>query len=286
MKRKINPDNLVWKSEYNIKNYKIDVEHQSLFNLAKKALMIRTMENDEQEVIELKSVLRSLSDYVKTHFKNEEIYMESINYPEIDRHRKIHIELLEILDNFVRTLNDLTIDEIEAKLYDFIENYFITHIVDEDMIIGIWAKPLHDIRHFGKWKDNYETGISLIDNEHKKLFEILDEAFEEVAEEQRDDKIKKVLTHLYNFMKEHFKKEEAFMHELNYPLVKDHVRIHQNIIQECNKLLQEVNQTNPELFEKKLAQLIDEHIINHILVEDKKIVFFHEEENKKENEGS
>lgn len=278
MKRKINPDNLVWKSEYNVKNYKIDVEHQSLFKLAKKAFMIRTMENDEQEIIELKAVLHSLSDYVKTHFKNEEIYMESINYPEIERHKKIHIELLKILDSFVRTLNDLTIDEIEETLYEFIENYFITHIVDEDMIIGIWAQPLKSIRHNEKWNKDYETGIDLIDDEHKKLFEILDEAFEEVEEGERDDKIKNVLTHLYDFMKKHFKKEEEFMKEINFSFLVEHTQIHQNIIHECNTLLQEVNQTNAELFEKKLAQLIDEHIINHILVEDKKLVSFYEEQ--------
>ncbi len=278
MKRKIDPDSLVWKSEYNIQNYKVDLEHQSLFSLAKKALLIRTMDNDKNEIIELKSILRSLSEYVKVHFKNEEQYMETINYPEIIRHKKLHSALLKILDTLVHSLNDLTIDEIEEKLYEFFWNYFLTHIIDEDMIIGTWSRPLNIIRHNGKWNDNFITGIPFIDKQNKKIFKILDEAFEEVAEDERDEKIKKVLTHLYSFMKEHFKKEEEFMQEINYSEMKEHKQIHQNIIQSCNELLKEINQTNSELFEKKLAQLIDEHIVNHMLVEDKKVAIFQKRE--------
>ena len=271
MNKKIDPNNLIWKREYNIQDYKIDLEHQSLFKLAKKALMIRTMDHDINEIKELKSVLKSLSNYVKTHFQNEEEYMKSIDYPDISRHKKLHKDLLEILNNLMHSFNDLTLDKIEETLYEFFEKYFLLHIINEDIDIGTWLRPLNVLRRNGKWNIDYTTGLAFLDKEHQKVFEILDEAFEEVEDKERNKKIKKVLTRLYSFMKEHFKKEERFMREINYSEIEEHKEIHQHIIKVCNTLLTEINETNSVLFEKKLAQFIDEHVINHILIDDKKI---------------
>ncbi|MEA3384768.1 MAG: hemerythrin domain-containing protein [Campylobacterota bacterium] len=274
LKRKIDPNKLIWKSKYNIGDYKTDLEHQSLFKVAKKALQIRTMQNDEKEIQELKDVIKSLYTYVATHFKNEEIYMESIDYPELSRHKIVHKELLKTLHEFVKTLNNLTIDEIEVSLYSFIENYFITHIVDEDMIIGTWKRSLKELRHIGSWQAKYITGVDFIDEEHQKIFELLDEAFMEVDDEHREEKIKSVLTHLYNFMKEYFKKEEKYLKEINFPEFDHHQKLHREFTKACNELLIHINDTNNKLFEKELAQFIDEHLVDHMMNEDKKISDF------------
>lgn len=280
IKRKIDPNNLIWRSEYNIGSFKVDNEHKGLFNLAKKALNVRTVENDEKEIKELKSIIRSLYEYTAKHFKNEEIYMKSVEFPELRAHHEIHKELLLELHEFVQTLNDLTIDEIEESLYKFIEDYFIHHIVDEDMQIGLWVNSLQKIRKTPGWKKEYETGNWKIDGEHEKMFEILEEAFVVVPDEQREEKIRKVLHHLYDFMKYHFKKEEIYMREISYSGYEQHKQIHNTIIQECNKLLMSINDTEEKLFEKKLALFIDEHIVGHMLNEDKDIVEFANKKDK------
>lgn len=268
IKRKINPDKLIWKSEYNIGSYKVDVEHQSLFNLAKKALQVRTMENDEAELKELKSIIESLYKYVGEHFKNEEKYMVEIKFPELKRHQEVHKDMLVQLYNFTQAIHDLKIDEIELQLYKFIEDYFIHHIVDEDMQIGLWVNSLKDIRKHFKWKPEYVTGNKRIDKEHKQMFEILEEAFSEVDDALREVKIKKVLHQLYDFMKVHFKNEEILMKRANYPEYKKHVDMHHKIVNEANELLLTINETDDKLFEKKLALFIDEHIITHMLKDD------------------
>ncbi len=278
MKKVIDQNKLIWKSEYSIGNYKIDNEHIKLFEIAKKALNAK--KNNTEDVEKLKSIIRSLYEYIGTHFKNEEIFMAEIEYPDLPRHKIIHKTLLDNLHQFIHTLNELSIDEIEKQLYDFIEDYFIRHIVKEDKRIEIWNLSLKRLRKSTFWLKAYETGNKQIDDEHKEMFEILNDAFEEVEEEEKENKNKKVLKRLYDFMKIHFKEEEAFMRNIEYPEYKHHLSLHNEIIQECNNLLERINEMKDALFERELAKIIDRDIIQHILQEDKKIVLWDNQNNK------
>jgi len=272
MKKKIDQNKLIWKSEFSIGNYRIDNEHIKLFEIAKKALNAK--KNNTEDVEKLKSIIWSLYEYIGTHFKNEEKFMLEIEYPDLPRHKTIHKTLLDNLHQFIQTLNELTIDEIEKQLYDFIEDYFIRHIVKEDKRIEIWNLSLKRLRKSTYWLKSYETGNEQIDAEHKEMFEILNDAFEEVEEDQKEAKIKKVLKRLYDFLKIHFKEEEAYMRDIDYPQYEDHLDLHNEIINECNTLLERINDMEDALFERELAKIIDRDIIEHILLEDKKIVFW------------
>jgi len=270
MKKKIDPNKLVWKSEYSIGHYKTDSEHMKLFEIAKKALKIK--KNNQEDKDELKAIIKSLYEYIGSHFKNEESYMKEISYPDLDRHKDIHKYLLDTLHEFIHTLNELTLEEIEIQLFSFIEDYFIRHIVDEDKRIEFWNMSLSRLRKSTKWLKSYETGNPFIDDGRKEVFDILNEAFEEVNDDKREQKIKNVLKHLYDFMKSYFKEEEEYMKEINYPEYKEHLKLHSEIIHDCNELVLEVNKMEDSLFEKELAKLIDVVLIGHILNEDVKIV--------------
>lgn len=270
MKKKIDHNKLVWKSEYSIGHYKTDLEHMKLFEIAKKALKIK--KNSQQDKDELKAIIKSLYEYIGSHFKHEEAYMSEILYPDLQRHKTIHKYLLDTLHNFIHTLNELSLEEIETQLFSFIEEYFIRHIVDEDKRIEFWNQSLGRLRKSTKWLKSYETGNKLVDDGHKELFDILNEAFEEVDDFKREKKIKKVLKHLYDFMKSYFKDEEAYMKSINYPEYKAHLKLHSDIIHDCNELVLEVNKMEDSLFEKELAKLIDVVLIEHILKEDTKLV--------------
>lgn len=281
MKKKINHNKLVWKSEYSIGHYKTDCEHMKLFEIAKKALHVKKKNQKDKE--ELKKIIKSLYEYIGSHFKNEESYMKEISYPDFNRHKDIHKYLLDTLHEFIYTLNELSLEEIEKQLFTFIEEYFIRHIVDEDKRIEFWNKSLSRLRKSTKWLKSYETGNELIDNGHKEFFEILNKSFVEVDDMKREQKIKNVLNHLYDFVKSYFKKEELYMKEIAYPDYKEHVKLHSEIIEHCNDLVLEVNRMEDSLFEKELAKMIDIVLIEHILKEDSKIVVWEKNVYKKVN---
>ena len=67
-------------------------------------------------------------------------------------------------------------------------------------------------------KPEYYTGIAQIDEEHKKLFEIADEAYELYKNEFIPDKydhIAKILNELRDYTKIHFQHEEEYMKSIN-----------------------------------------------------------------------
>lgn len=127
------------------------------------------------------------------------------------------------------------------------------------------------------WKPEYTICHSVIDNEHKKLFEIAAKAFEPVIPELRKDKITKIINSLKEYMKVHFSHEESFMRVIEYPNFENHKSIHQTIIEDLNKLIATIETFSMKEFELELAYFVENALIGHILNEDKKIHEWYED---------
>lgn len=269
----IDINKIVWKSEYNIGNLKIDQEHQKLFSLARKALSLNA-KGSKEVISELKEIIKELYTYVRVHFENEQDYMQKVHYPDLTNHKKIHGNILDMLNELIKQLNTLSLEVIEKKLFDFIEEYFINHIIMEDKKIHLWSTPLDELRKSFGWKDIYSVGNERIDHEHKKLFDIAQEAFNIVDESKRAYKIKEVIIALYSYLQTHFEHEEDYMESISYPHLESHKKLHETITHSMNDFLKKLPSLNIELFEKELARLIDIALVQHIIQEDRKIIEF------------
>ena len=267
-----NIENLIWKSEYNIGNLKIDQEHQKLFAIARKTLSVIKLNNDEQEIGKIKELITELFTYVGTHFSNEQKYMKEVKYPELENHILLHKNLLDMLTNLISKLNSMNLKEVEQSLYSFIEEYFIRHIILEDKKINLWNCSLEDLKSHSGWKDIYSVNNEIIDKEHKELFNIAQEAFAYVEEKDKTKKIKEIVTDLYDYMKTHFSHEEKFMQDINYPKSEEHKKLHREIILKINEFVKQLPTMNISDFEKELAKIIDISLVHHIIQEDRKII--------------
>ena len=267
-----NIENLIWKSEYNIGNLKIDQEHQKLFSIARKTLSLIKTNDDNTEKVKTKELITELFDYVGTHFSNEQKFMNEIEYPELENHKLLHKNILNMLTDLISKLNTMELKEIEKALYNFIEEYFIKHIILEDKKINLWNSTLEDLKKHSGWKDIYSVGNATIDAEHKQLFDIAQEAFFDVDEKEKTSKIKRILTDLYDYMKTHFSHEEKFMEEINYPKIEEHKKLHREIISKINDFVKQLPTMNINSFEKELARIIDISLVHHIIQEDRKII--------------
>ena len=267
-----NIENIIWKSEYNIGNLKIDQEHQKLFAIARKTLSVIKLNNDEQEIGKIKELITELFTYVGTHFSNEQKYMKEVKYPELENHIILHKNLLDMLTNLISKLNSMNLKEIEQSLYSFIEEYFIRHIILEDKKINLWNCSLEDLKSHSGWKDIYSVNNEIIDKEHKELFNIAQEAFAYVEEKDKTKKIKEIVTDLYDYMKTHFSHEEKFMQDINYPKSEEHKKLHREIILKINEFVKQLPTMNISDFEKELAKIIDISLVHHIIQEDRKII--------------
>ncbi|MCV3552106.1 hemerythrin family protein [Campylobacter sp. CNRCH_2013_0855] len=117
-----------WAKEYSVHNKIIDEQHKVLFDIAKKAYLIA---ENHASINEIKLVLSELFEYVKTHFKDEEAYMESIAYPDLEYHKRIHQEITASLIALVKNIK--TVNEFKEQLNIITEKWLLEHILKEDM---------------------------------------------------------------------------------------------------------------------------------------------------------
>ena len=70
-----------------------------------------------------------------------------------------------------------------------------------------------------EFTDDYLTGVEQIDNEHRKLFAIANEAYELLKDNFVSDKydyIREILEELRGYTKTHFAHEEEYMDKIQY----------------------------------------------------------------------
>lgn len=119
-----------------------------------------------------------------------------------------------------------------------------------------------------KWRKSYEVGISIVDKQHKELFDTMSNMLDMPVHE-RPSHIKEMVEKLYRYSEEHFKTEEAMMKKFGYPekIIAAHHKEHESMIQEIEKLTMH-HYSDGFIFGNALLDFLKDWIINHLLGDD------------------
>lgn len=124
------------------------------------------------------------------------------------------------------------------------------------------------------WTDDLKTGVKVVDDQHRSIFEKAAEIFELDIEKDLE-KIEKILKFLMGYTTNHFYEEELMMMESNYPDFIQHRQQHNYFVEEIYKLyLKTVDNGITEDVLKKLKILVIEWLVDHISKSDKEFVSF------------
>ena len=89
------------------------------------------------------------------------------------------------------------------------------------------------------WSSEYETGNAAVDEQHKELFNLVQQVIDVGALDTKEN-IETVIGFLANYAVSHFAMEEALMVESKYPEYTQHKAIHdefvQNVVAFINRL--------------------------------------------------
>ncbi|MCT4631583.1 MAG: bacteriohemerythrin [Firmicutes bacterium] len=121
-------------------------------------------------------------------------------------------------------------------------------------------------------KDGYETGIERIDKEHKEIIDAFEELYNRMHRGEGHNYYDDLLEFLDKYVDEHFKNEEDLQEEIDYPDIEEHKNIHKSFRDTILSI--EEKHKNKEVTNKDLIEInlmIKEWLVNHILVEDKKL---------------
>mgnify|MGYP000861104811 CR=1 FL=1 len=126
------------------------------------------------------------------------------------------------------------------------------------------------------WKEKYRIGVDLIDNQHKELFSRLSEFIKivqnDVAWEEKLDKVKETLNFMQEYVIFHFNDEEEYQEKINYPHMEEHKEAHAKFKEGINdyvEIFQEEGFTEEKM--QELSAKLMTWLIMHVGVMDQKI---------------
>lgn len=126
------------------------------------------------------------------------------------------------------------------------------------------------------WDEQYSVGVKEIDNQHKKLVELVNNLHEAMKQGKGRDIMSKVLASLIDYTASHFATEEKYMTQFNYPHFASHKLEHQNLVKQVLDF-QKDYESGKLAITLDIMKFLKDWLVNHIQGTDKKFgPFFNE----------
>lgn len=122
-----------------------------------------------------------------------------------------------------------------------------------------------------RWRDSLSLNVPAIDNDHKRLFELLNRVrFLDLAGDE-PQAIADALSELLLYTQTHFRREERLMELGNYPGLQVHRRYHQQFTNQVAEAMANFRAHPGEFRVHDIYQLLANWLVDHVLGEDMKI---------------
>ena len=244
-------------------------------------------DGSDSPLVKLKKVIADLERYSSHGFKEEEDYMTETVDKELEVQKNEHKWFSDKLETIKSEVDSTTEETAGTKLNEvtrFMIKWLYRHIVSNDTLI---SKPVilsdntpttdnveEERSDPFAFTSKYHVGIGFVDDEHKRLFEIIKEANDVMHNDflyDKFDQINNVLGELVEYTKVHFADEEDYMEKINYEGLEDQKRAHSMFVEKIENInLDDVDDNQDEYLTEILNFLLD-WLVNHILKADKLI---------------
>lgn len=122
---------------------------------------------------------------------------------------------------------------------------------------------------FVTWKDEYSVGISMIDEDHRKLIDLINKFQTAVFYHTGGRYEEEALNELVDYTKTHFAREEHLMQKHHYPEFEEHKELHQQMIAEVERFVEQHKKEGHKSL-AVVADFLKDWLIHHINGTDKK----------------
>lgn len=121
-----------------------------------------------------------------------------------------------------------------------------------------------------EFTSDFIIGVRKIDDQHKKLINIISEFQDECENGNGKSKIREIIFFLVEYAIEHFKEEECYMEKNKYPKYSLHKKQHQYFIDEYIKIINHIKEKDAveDSDIEGINKFAVDWILNHIKVTD------------------
>ncbi len=126
------------------------------------------------------------------------------------------------------------------------------------------------------WNKRYSVNIDVIDKQHMKLIELINDLNEAMKERKTKEILLNTILRLSDYTVSHFQYEEKLFKEYNYPETEKHKKEHDLFIKKVDEFKHGFD-SGELMLSVDIITFLMEWLVNHIQITDKKYIsLFHE----------
>jgi hemerythrin-like metal-binding protein len=122
-----------WDKALDVGVEEMNQQHKTLIGLMDVVYQKNESGASKQEIV---GSIDNLVNFVLKHFKDEEGYMASINFPGLEAHKKVHGNLLTDISKLVEGFKNGTAEKLGSDFPIFLKFWLSTHIRGIDTKYG------------------------------------------------------------------------------------------------------------------------------------------------------
>lgn len=132
--------------------------------------------------------------------------------------------------------------------------------------VNVW-----DMHQLIQWHNSYSVFVKVLDNQHKRLFEILNELYDDYMQNTHQKNIGSIITQLLEHASLHFATEEDYFRKCGFEEAAEHKAEHQLFMEKLKHYQAEYNQHGTTVT-LQIIDLLQDWLHRHILERDKKYI--------------
>ena len=126
-----------WSEKFSLHHALLDKQHQELFDLAN---AVQALDPNSADKVALGKLFKEFFDYMAKHFKEEEAYMQNLDYPLLEKHKKFHESIIEGMTKILKEKKGVA--ELQKSTKMIAQKWLVEHILENDLKIEKWRKSI------------------------------------------------------------------------------------------------------------------------------------------------
>jgi len=123
------------------------------------------------------------------------------------------------------------------------------------------------------WTESLSVKIDSIDDQHKKLIDMINDFYENISKKTNEENIIKLIGGMKSYTVMHFNKEEILMKQYQYPFFEQHKKEHEEFIVKVNALEEKLKK-GTLIISFEITNFLKDWLKNHIQHTDKQYTEF------------
>jgi len=122
-----------------------------------------------------------------------------------------------------------------------------------------------------EWREEFNTGVSEVDHEHKEIVDLINELHEAMGEDASQDEISRFLGDVFSKISSHFALEETVMRKHNYDEYDDHKSDHEKLLDDLRDIMDDAEEDTGKNYKTALAESVHDWFVNHFKTKDARL---------------